>query len=204
MSRCSDMRRTRAGQAARIGLLTATVLVSLTPAAAAGRVAGHQLTAAAPAADPVDPADARVLDIEAPVLDIALSTADMAGQARVEELPKRTRVTLDSTISFGKDSAVLLPAATRRLAEIAAQLRAKGPGSVDIVGYTDDLGSAAHGQQLSEQRARAVANALRTPLPAADFRFTVSGMGEADPAVPNDSEANRRINRRVELVYVAH
>jgi flagellar motor protein MotB len=38
-------------------------------------------------------------------------------------------------------------------------------------------------------------------LPAATYPFSVTGKGEAEPAVPNDSEPNRRRNRRVELTY---
>jgi outer membrane protein OmpA-like peptidoglycan-associated protein len=34
-----------------------------------------------------------------------------------------------------------------------------------------------------------------------DYTFKVSGRGEADPAVPNASEKNRKLNRRVELTH---
>ena len=69
------------------------------------------------------------------------------------------------------------------------------------MGYTDDLGSAQHGLVLSRQRAAAVAGVLRPQLDQTDYPFSVSGRGEADPAVPNDSEKNRKLNRRVELTY---
>jgi outer membrane protein OmpA-like peptidoglycan-associated protein len=42
---------------------------------------------------------------------------------------------------------------------------------------------------------------LRPGLDKADYSFRVSGRGEADPAVPNTSEKNRKLNRRVELTY---
>ena len=102
---------------------------------------------------------------------------------------------------FDKDSARLRPVATSRLREIAATLRDRGAGPVSIVGYTDDLGTAAHGLTLSRQRAAAVARVLRRSLGRAAYPFTVSGRGEADPAVPNTSERNRRLNRRVVLTY---
>jgi outer membrane protein OmpA-like peptidoglycan-associated protein len=112
------------------------------------------------------------------------------------------RVQLNANVLFRKDSAVLLPGAHARLREVAASIKAKGRGSVRVVGYTDDLGSAAHGLRLSRQRATAVAGFLRPLLPVADFAFTVAGRGEADPAAPNTHETNRRKNRRVELSYV--
>ena len=71
----------------------------------------------------------------------------------------------------------------------------RGPGRVSIVGYTDDLGSAHHGLVLSRQRAAAVARVLQPKLDKADYTFRVSGRGEADPAVPNTSEKNRKLNR---------
>lgn len=68
-------------------------------------------------------------------------------------------------------------------------------------GLTDDLGSAQHGLVLSRRRAAAVARVLRPQLDKSDYPFSVSGRGEADPAVPNTSEKNRKLNRRVELTY---
>jgi outer membrane protein OmpA-like peptidoglycan-associated protein len=157
-------------------------------------LAGPALPAAADDAGPV-------LDIVAPVLDIQFNDSDLRREARVEQLPKQTRITLDSTILFGKDSAKINARAGGRLRQVARQLKAKGAGSISVTGYTDDLGSAAHGRTLSRQRAAAVAQVLQRDLPAASFAFTIVGKGEADPAVPNKNEANRRINRRVVLIY---
>lgn len=142
-----------------------------------------------------------VRDIVAPVLDIETGISDLQGAARVEESQKEIKVRLSSSVLFAKDSPKLQSGALERLGEVGDQLRQKGPGTVKIVGYTDDLGSAEHGRVLSLRRAQAVATFLRKKLSKADFPFTVAGRGEADPAVPNDSEANRQKNRRVELTY---
>ena len=125
---------------------------------------------------------------------IASVETDSGGQGE-------TKVHLDSTVLFGKDSASIRPAADDRLAAVARQVQAQGPGGVTVTGYTDDLGSAAHGLTLSRQRAAAVAAELRKVLPSGDFAVTVRGLGEADPQVPNDFEAHRRINRRVIIDY---
>ncbi len=169
-------------------------------AAAAAVLLAASLAAPAAGAAPDGPA-APVLDIVAPVLDIDLSTGDLAGAARVDEQPRRVRVTLSAGVLFDRDSARLRPVADSRLRDVAATLRRRGPGSVRVVGYTDDLGSARHGLVLSRARARAVARVLRPLLPLPGYRFDVLGKGEADPAVPNVSEAQRRLNRRVELTY---
>lgn len=144
---------------------------------------------------------APVIPIVMPVLDIQFGESDIKSEARVEQLPRQTKITLDSTVLFGKDSARINTSAAGRLREVAAQLKARGPGSVRVTGYTDDLGSAAHGRTLSRQRAAAVAGVMRRDLPASSFPFAVVGKGEADPAVPNKNEASRRINRRVVILY---
>jgi outer membrane protein OmpA-like peptidoglycan-associated protein len=145
--------------------------------------------------------NAPVLPIVMPVLDIQFSESDLRSEARVEQLPSKSTITLDSTVLFGKDSAKINATALSRLRQVGAQLKARGPGSVTVTGYTDDLGSAAHGKTLSRQRADAVATVLRRDLSASSFPLTTVGKGEADPAVPNKDEASRRINRRVVVLY---
>ncbi len=168
----------------------------------AGLPVGPQIATAEPVtAAPVRDVVAPTSGIVAPVLDIQFAETDLKREARVEKRPTSVKVTLDSTVLFAKDSARIRPGAANRLHEVASDLKAKGPGTVGIVGYTDDLGTAAHGLALSRRRARAVAGVLRRDLPAAGYSYAVVGKGEADPAVPNTSEANRRINRRVVVTY---
>jgi len=135
------------------------------------------------------------------VRDIVVPTSDLKGAARVDESEKRVKIRLNAEVLFPKDSAKLRPGVRGRLAELAQVLDRRGPGRVSIVGYTDDLGSARHGLVLSRQRAAAVARVVRPKLDKADYTFKVSGRGEADPAVPNNSEKNRKLNRRVELTH---
>jgi outer membrane protein OmpA-like peptidoglycan-associated protein len=152
---------------------------------------------------PVLPILAPVMAIRAPVLDISFGEADLKRQARVDQTPRRTVITFDSTVLFAKDSPKINSRARSRLTEVGRGLKAEGAGSVKITGYTDDLGSKAHGRTLSRQRAQAVSKVLRRYLPAKGYRFTVRGLGESHPAVPNSSEHNRKINRRVVVVYQA-
>ncbi|MEQ9167014.1 MAG: PorP/SprF family type IX secretion system membrane protein [Fulvivirga sp.] len=71
--------------------------------------------------------------------------------------------------------------------------------TVEIIGHTDDKGSAEYNQQLSENRAAAVSQYLMKSGIEED-RITYLGKGEEDPTVANDSEENRATNRRVEFV----
>lgn len=67
-----------------------------------------------------------------------------------------------------------------------------------VNGYTDDTGTPVINEQLSFARARSIAsglNQLGIPLD----RIHIQGWADANPMVPNDSEGNRLLNRRVEL-----
>ena len=70
---------------------------------------------------------------------------------------------------------------------------------VEVQGHTCDLGDAAYNMDLSDRRAKAIKDYLISQGIAAD-RLTARGYGEERPRFPNDSEANRAKNRRVELV----
>jgi len=70
---------------------------------------------------------------------------------------------------------------------------------IDIVGHTDNVGSAAMNQTLSEARANSVARYLESQkvLPA---RIVTSGMGMNRPIASNATPEGRAQNRRVEIV----
>ena len=111
-------------------------------------------------------------------------------------------MTLDAETYFPKDSARLrVERPESAAARSPTDLRRRGPGRVRIVGYTDDLGSERGGWSCRGSGRPAVAGVLRPLLPGGAVPLHRVGRGEADPAVPNTSEANRKLNRRVELTY---
>ena len=55
---------------------------------------------------------------------------------------------------------------------------------------------------LSQQRAQAVAAYLTSK--GVRNHLVVKGFGKTKPLVPNNSEAHRQQNRRVELVWMGH
>ncbi|OGU80067.1 MAG: hypothetical protein A2W11_11345 [Ignavibacteria bacterium RBG_16_35_7] len=69
---------------------------------------------------------------------------------------------------------------------------------VEISGHTDNVGSNAYNQKLSQRRAEAVKGWLVAKGISAD-RITAVGYGEESPRVANDTEDNRRLNRRIEF-----
>jgi len=70
---------------------------------------------------------------------------------------------------------------------------------IDIVGHTDNVGSAEMNQRLSQARANSVARYLESQkvLPA---RIVTSGMGMNNPVASNSTPEGRAQNRRVEIV----
>jgi outer membrane protein OmpA-like peptidoglycan-associated protein len=112
-----------------------------------------------------------------------------------------TRLRLSGTVLFDRDSAVLRPAARRIIQDLARRLRTAASGSVTVIGYTDNIGTAQHGLILSQQRAQAVADLLTSHLRGTPLRITADGRGEQDPVAPNDTEQHRAQNRRVEITY---
>lgn len=70
--------------------------------------------------------------------------------------------------------------------------------TLEIQGHTDDKGGDDFNMKLSQNRADAVKNYLITKGVLFDS-ITAKGFGESKPLVPNDSDANREKNRRVEF-----
>jgi outer membrane protein OmpA-like peptidoglycan-associated protein len=70
--------------------------------------------------------------------------------------------------------------------------------TLEIQGHTDDKGGDDFNMKLSQGRADSVKNYLITKGVLLDS-ITAKGFGESKPLVPNDSDANREKNRRVEF-----
>ncbi len=70
---------------------------------------------------------------------------------------------------------------------------------INVVGHTDDVGTVAYNQVLSEKRARSVSQYLAAKLKGTDVEIGTKGMGESDPIEKDISETSRQMNRRVEI-----
>jgi outer membrane protein OmpA-like peptidoglycan-associated protein len=106
-------------------------------------------------------------------------------------------VALPSGILFDKGKDVLKPEARESLSKAAATLKGSETNII-VQGHTDSTGSDAINQPLSERRAAHVRDFLAASgVPAS--RMTAAGYGSSRPAVPNDTDANRALNRRVQL-----
>ncbi len=69
---------------------------------------------------------------------------------------------------------------------------------IEISGHTDNIGEEKINVELSKKRAQSVIDYLTTKG-ITRTRLVAAGFGESKPVKPNDSEANRQLNRRIEL-----
>ncbi|MFW6339572.1 MAG: Ig-like domain-containing protein [Wenzhouxiangella sp.] len=137
-----------------------------------------------------------------PVRVFREQAVEVMPEPRFEERVVATEVTLSDQATFGLDSAALQPAARETLAELVDAIQeGRLIGRIQVVGHTCDLGPASYNQDLSERRAQAVVDYLRSAGIDAD-EVTWEGRGQNNPRYPNDGEQNRSRNRRVEIAFV--
>lgn len=105
-----------------------------------------------------------------------------------------------ATMLFDFDKADIRPEYLSHLDEAKKVFDAHPSMTVKIVGYTDDTGSPEYNMGLSKRRASSVRDYLINQVGIDPNRVKTDGLGESNPAYPNDSDANRQKNRRVEFV----
>ena len=122
--------------------------------------------------------------------------------AVVERVGEGIQVTFNSGLLFDFDSDVVRSEARTNLRNLAASLD-KYPGSdLLIVGHTDSVGTDSYNLGLSERRASSAVTYLASQ--GVDrSRMRSRGLGETEPVAPNDSDAGRSKNRRVEVAIFA-
>jgi len=141
----------------------------------------------------------RYQDQQQAALKVALEQELRTNQVDVQRLNDDVLlVRLSNNASFDFDSAEVKPTFHSTLNKIATQTSTYDKTILHVVGYTDSTGSDSYNQTLSSRRASAVANYLSNDGVMRE-RLRTEGRGEAEPRLPNTSEANRATNRRVEI-----
>jgi chemotaxis protein MotB len=119
------------------------------------------------------------------------------------ELETKMPVRLNERLLFQEKSSKLTPEAKRSLDSMGSALEQMKDMSIIVAGHTDDSESGGKtGQikrwQLSTARALEVAKYL-VGRGVDSTRVGVAGFGQGRPVAPNDSLANKALNRRVEI-----
>ena len=118
-----------------------------------------------------------------------------------------TVITLEDSVLFDFGSSELRGEASTTLTNLATVLKDSKAPKVQVQGHTDSVSDDASNQTLSEQRAKAVTEALTSNGVTASIESV--GYGETKPVAPNensdgsDNPAGRRLNRRVEVFVPA-
>jgi len=109
-------------------------------------------------------------------------------------------VKLKKEVHFQHDSTDVLPDSLGLLEELAELFKNKPEIRLaEVQGHTDNTGSAVYNQRLSQGRAQAVVDTL-VRLGVSSDRLVANGYGADKPLVPNNTDANRAKNRRVQVI----
>lgn len=131
----------------------------------------------------------------------------LGDQAKVEQTTDQNglqaiKVTFDGGILFGTNKYDLSPQAQSDLVRFAASLKDNPDTNVQIYGYTDNTGTFAVNEKLSNERAASVLSYLSN-CGVSSIRMTAQGVPMADYIASNDTPAGRAQNRRVEIYITA-
>ena len=140
-----------------------------------------------------------VLDVD----DFCPNTPGQPGGARpgcpglIVVTAKEIRITQQIHFEFNK--AKIRSESFPILDAIVEVLQSNAKMSLEIQGHTDNVGSASYNKKLSQARADSVRQYL-VGHGIAIGRLVAVGYGMSQPVVPNNSEANRALNRRVQFI----
>lgn len=109
-------------------------------------------------------------------------------------------VTVKAVVRFGFDQASLTPADQARILADVGKMKDVSWQSITATGHTDSIGAADYNERLSMRRA----DEVKTYLVGKGLEpsmINTAGIGEAQPAAPNDSASGRAKNRRTEIEF---
>jgi OOP family OmpA-OmpF porin len=109
------------------------------------------------------------------------------------------RIAIVTNINFDFDRANVRDNVQRRLDRVIQLLKEMPEVDVQIVGYTDDIGSVDYNHALSLRRAEAVRDYI-VSRGIDNARLSVAGNGKTGSLVSNTTPEGRAVNRRVEFV----
>ena len=116
------------------------------------------------------------------------------------DLKVNQAIRLDN-VYFDQSSYMLRPESNEQLDKLLKTLTGNPGLQIEIAGHTDNMGDRRLNQSLSENRAKIITNYLAIRgIP--QNRLQTRGYGDSRPSAPNNSETNKKKNRRVEFVVL--
>src|SRR5678815_317652 len=110
-----------------------------------------------------------------------------------------TVITLSGGVLFATGQATILPGAQAQLNQVADALKTQAEHHFTVEGHTDNQGTDAINNDLSNRRANAVRDYLVVRGVAA-AAITAHGVGSTRPVADNKTTEGRAMNRRVEII----
>jgi outer membrane protein OmpA-like peptidoglycan-associated protein len=110
-----------------------------------------------------------------------------------------TVITLSGGVLFTTGQATILPGAQAQLNQVADALKTQAEHHFTVEGHTDNQGTDAINNDLSNRRANAVRDYLVVRGVAA-AAITAQGVGSTRPVADNRTTEGRAMNRRVEII----
>ena len=130
---------------------------------------------------------------------VALYERNEQSMTAIEKAIAETGKFVTNNILFETSKATLKPESMAEIQKVADYMK-KNPGArFEVQGHTDNQGSDAINDPLSQQRAEAVVKALEG-LGCDPFNLRPVGKGSHEPVADNSTDAGRAQNRRVEFI----
>jgi len=123
--------------------------------------------------------------------------------AQVERVGEGINMTFNSGLLFKINSSELSDSAKYNLDRIAKVFNEYPETIILVEGHTDNTGTVQYNIDLSKHRATTVSDYLMSRGVAKE-RFDIKWYGEDQPKYPNDTDASRKLNRRVEVGIMAN
>jgi len=121
------------------------------------------------------------------------------GKVNITVSPKaEMKLTKTQYVNFVSGKSVLTAGSQAKIDSIIDRIKSMDFTEIEIVAYTDDVGSENYNLALSERRASAM-KTLLISNGIAKSRIKAFGMGEANPIADNSTQQGKAINRRGEL-----
>jgi outer membrane protein OmpA-like peptidoglycan-associated protein len=113
------------------------------------------------------------------------------------------KLSIDASVLFDVAKAELIEDAKKTLDSVATIIHQIDKATLLVEGHTDSDGSHEYNHLLSERRCLAVVEQMKLLLAdIGSYDYDMIGFGEIKPVAPNDTEANKQLNRRVELTVL--
>jgi len=110
------------------------------------------------------------------------------------------KITLNTDVLFPFDSAKLLPGGEQKLDQLAQDAQRTDVDHIMLTGHADRIGSENYNQQLSEERAQAVADYL-AQKGVDSSKLKVEGKGQAEPITGNEcNNLGKESNKNQKLI----